>query len=365
MTVYITTLKRILSNPLTWAFIVLFPFIFFLLILGTQSYESSMAEPSDISFKFGLVDSDESVLSKALANQLSMQYNIEEVKEPDIAATLTDQEIVWILHIREGYGESVLKGESPRLDGYSLTLSDISALGSAKAENITKSLMMLGTDNQDVISAWEETSKLNVQVLDDGDNWKGTAYWFGFFGFIAMFTAFFVVNTLTEEKLGGMPDRIGVLPLSARNYLIQGSLAAFTATEITVLLTFAVMGLLLGSFINPLHLFLLLSLYNLFTICMVMAIMSLAKDLGIVSATMAILATIFSMLGGIFWPLELVPEFMRKIAWFSPGYWLTKGIENIREITFEGYVLPMLFLLAFTTVAILLGGWKSVQKMEE
>jgi len=77
------------------------------------------------------------------------------------------------------------------------------------------------------------------------------------------------------------------------------------------------------------------------------------------------LATIFSMLGGIFWPLEFVPEFMRKLAWFSPGYWLSRGLSEIKTITFEGFGMPMLFLGGFTLVAILLGGWKQVQKMEE
>jgi len=365
MTVFTFTLKRILRNPLNLAFLALFPAIFFVLITASESGKTDGVTDVD-RHDFGYIDSDGSVLSKTLAKRLGEVYNIVEVEEGEITDRLTnDQEITWILQIPKGYGECVLNGDVPELKGYSLTLSDVAALGSSQAESVTKSLMLLGTDDEKVIAEWEEYSKL--EVITDGaeDNWGQTAYWFGFYGFIAIFTAYFIAKTLTDDKRGGMPDRIGVLPVTPRRYLTEGSLAAFAAAEITVALVFAVIGVLLGSFYNPLHLFLLLSLYNLFTICMVMAVFSLAKDLGSASVTMTMLATIFSMLGGVFWPLEFVPDFMKKLAWFSPGYWLSRGLAGINEITFENYGMPMLFLGGFTLVMILLGGWKKVQKMEE
>jgi len=365
MTVFTITLKRILKNPLTLIFLMLFPALFAVLISASESGKTSDVTHVG-SHDFGFIDSDGSALSKTLANQLGMMYNIVEVTKDEIADRLTnDQEVTWILEIPKGYGESILKGEVPQLNGYSLTLSDVAALGSAKAESVTKALMILGTDDEDVIAEWEKSSKLDVTLTDEKDDWGQTAYWFGFYGFVAIFTAYFITKTLTDDKRGGMPDRIGVLPVAPRRYLAEGSLAAFVATEITVALVFAVIGVLLGSYYNPVHLFLLLSLYNLFTICMVMAVFSLAKDLGAASVAMTMLATIFSMLGGVFWPLEFVPDFMQKLAWFSPGYWLSRGLSGIKEITFDGYGTAMLFLGGFTLVALLLGGWKKVQKMEE
>ncbi|MDR2687491.1 MAG: ABC transporter permease, partial [Oscillospiraceae bacterium] len=112
-------------------------------------------------------------------------------------------------------------------------------------------------------------------------------------------------------------------------------------------------------------LFALLSLYNLFTVAFVLAVLSTAKSMGAASVALAMFSTFISMLGGLFWPIEFVPEFMRRLAWFSPGYWLAQGLANIREITFAGYGMPMLFLAGFTLVALLLGGWKKIQPMEE
>lgn len=359
VTVYLTALKRMLIQPVNWIFIILFPVVF--AILPGFGINSETAEASDTSMYFGVVDQDGSALSRVLVGQLKLRYNINEIEEPDINASLTDSELPWILLIRGGYGNDVLAGRAPALEGYSLAVSDASALGGVNAENITRALMLLGTDDPAVLAAWEETSRVEVFKPEKADGWSGTAQVLGFFGFISMFTAYFIIKSLLDDKRGGMPDRIGVMPMTPRLYLLSGILAAFTATEITVALFMCVMRFRTGAIPNAAYLFALMSLYNLFTVSLVMAIVSALRDLGSASVVMTMCATLFSMLGGLFWPIELVPEFMRRLAWFSPGYWLAQGFANIREISFGGYIIPMLFLLGFTGVAILLGGWKRVQ----
>ena len=368
MTTFITTVKRIFKQPLNWLFIFLFPMICFLLIGMSTSDSDNQVDGSmttSLYVSFGVLDQDGSTLSQTLVNRLGMRYNLIEVSEDDITGALTNQEIPWALVIREGYEADVLAGREPKLDGYSLTVSDMSALGSVTAQNITRALIVLGAGDEQTLSDWEEASFVDTEIIQTGDNWSMISFWLGFFGFISMFTAFFITRTLMDDKRGGMPDRVGVLPQTPRRHLGEGVLASFCASEITVILLLAAIRILLGEIPNAPYLFGLLSLYNLFTVGVVMAIFSLAKSSAVSSMAMTMLATIISMLGGLFWPLEFVPEFMRKLAWFSPGYWLSRGLENIKGISFEGYGMPMLFLAGFTLIALLLGGWKSVQAMED
>jgi len=363
MTVFKTTLKRIIKQPINWVFVLLFPALFAL--LASASNTSDVNASSDVTegMSFGVVDLDRTDASRALVKALGIRYNLIELIEEDISAALTDSEVPWVLLIREGYAHDILDGRAPALEGYSLTVSDVSALGSASAQNITRALLLLGTDDVDSLSRWEETSVVDVTVLP-GDTWGTTLYWFGFYGFIAIFTAYFIIKTLTDDKRGGMPDRLGVLPHSTRSVLFQGTLAAFVVTEITAALLLFVLYWQMGAVPNPANLFLLLSLYNLFSVGLVLALVTLLRDLGAASVVMAMFSTVMAMLGGLFWPLDFVPEFMRKLAWFSPGYWLSLGLTNIREITFGTYGMPLLFLGGFTVVVILLGGWKKVQPME-
>lgn len=364
MTVFTTALKRIVRQPINWAFILLFPVVFAVLI--TASSGASESDATSIDMYFGVIDQDNTTVSQTLVKQMGLRYNVIDIaNEEDISAALTESDVPWVLLIREGYERDVLAGRTPALEGYSLTVSDMSSLGNVTAQNITRALMLLGTNDDAALSAWEESSRVEVTALETYDNWGLIAFWFGFFGFVSLFTAYFIIKTLTDDKRHGMPDRIGVLPISTRGYLVQGMLAAFCTTEITAGLLMLALRLLLGTIPNAPFLFIILSLYNLFSVGMVFAIVSLSKDLGVASVSITMFATIFSMLGGLFWPLEFAPEFMKKLAWFSPGYWLARGLENIQDITFEGFGMPILFLLGFTVVVILLGGWKRIQPMED
>ena len=364
MTVFITVLKRILRQPVNLAFILLFPAIFAILIAVSQSGETVSNEDVTAGMRFGVTDQDNTVLSQTLVRQLQKRYTVQLLAEEDISAALTDSEIPWALLIREGYGLDVIAGRAPVLEGYSLTVSDISALGNVSAQNITRALILLGSDDPQVLNAWEGASDVDVMVLPV-DTWGATAQWFGMYGFIAIFTAFFIIRTLVEDKRRGMPDRLGVLPHTPRKIMIQGTLAAFLVTEGTAVLLMLALRLQIGMIPNAAYLFALLSLYNLFTVGMVLAIVSILRNMGSASVVMTMLSTVFAMLGGLFWPLDMVPEFMRKLAWFSPGYWFSRGLLKIQEISFDGFGMPMLFLAGFTAVVLLLGGWKRIQPMEE
>ncbi|MCL2108670.1 MAG: ABC transporter permease [Oscillospiraceae bacterium] len=365
LTVFAMTLRRIFKQPLNWAGILAFPIISFILISITAS--SVNDEQNDFltqaNVYFGVADLDKTLLSETLVTQLGLRYNLVEVNEADITASLTNDEIPWVLLIREGYESEVLRRNTDisTLESYTLSINDISLLGTATAENITRALMILGTNEPAVIEQWQESAKVEFQLTNVGEHWEAIAQWLAMFGFVCMFTAYFVIKTLLDDKRGGMPDRVGVLPISARFYLIQGTAAAFIATEISVGLSLAVLVHLYSGTPHVLLLFLLLSLYNLFSVSLVLTIASFASDLGVISTAIAMIATLSAMLGGLFWPIELVPEFMQKIAWFSPGFWFAEGLRNLQDVSFTGFVVPLLFLFGFTVVVVLIGGVRKVQ----
>jgi ABC-2 type transport system permease protein len=366
MTAFFTTLKRIFKQPINIVFLLLFPMLCYVLLSISTSNENP-TELSDPPMRFGIVDNDNTTLSNALANQLGLRYNIVEVDYNDISAILINQEIPWILLINNGFETDVLSKntELTTLESYSLTVSEISEFGRITAENITRALMILGTNNEELITAWEEAAKVNITLTNVSDHWETLAQWLSMFGYISIFTAYFIIKTLLDDKFRGMPDRVGVLPLSSRKYLLQGTLAAFIATEITVMLTLAVLWLVIGAIPNVILMFLLLSLFNLFSVSLVLSITSIAKSLASASVAMVMISTLSAMLGGLFWPLSIVPDMMRRIAWFTPGYWFGEGLRNIREVTFEGFFVPLLFLFGFTIVTLLIGGLKRVQKMDD
>jgi len=358
--IFTMTLKRVLIQPINLVFIVLFPVIFSVLMSVSDSNDMAAADDATAGMSFGIVDLDETALSQALIKTLQLRYNTITIEEDDISAALTDSEVPWVLLIREGYSDDILVGRAPVVEGYSLTISDVSSLGSATVGNITQALILLGTDDPGKIAEWEESSFVDVSYVS-GDDWGYTTQWLGFFGFVAIFTAYFIIKTLSDDRNGGMPDRLGVMPHSSRKILVYSTLAAFVLTEATAALLILAILWTLGSVPNALFLFIIFSAYNLFCVGLVRTLISNMRDLGSASVVMTMIATVSAMLGGLFWPLEFVPEFMRKLAWVSPGYWLSRGIKDIRSITFEGFGMPILLLAAFSALVFLIGGRSKVR----
>jgi len=373
MIIFTGTLKRIFNNNLCWIFLLLFPLVSYILLSVNVGGGGSEDQEQVAGLRFAVADNDNTAISKTLANQLSLRYNVIEIDEADISATLTENnDIPWVLLIQEGFENDVLNRNTgfTTLESYTLTISDVSAIGSLAAENITRSLMILGTNDEASLAVWSDAARLEISSAEVPRSWEGIAQWLSMFGFVSILTAYFVIRILADNKLQGMPDRIGALPVSPRKFLVQGTLAAFVATEISVVLTLVSLWLVLGPVENVFLIFVMMSLFNLFAVSLVLTLTSIAKTLAGASAAMSMIATLISMLGGLFWPIEMVPEIMQRIAWFSPGYWFNRGLRYIGDVgdiggqTFEGLVMPILFLLGFTVVTLLIGGLRRVQKIE-
>lgn len=88
-----------------------------------------------------------------------------------------------------------------------------------------------------------------------------------------------------------------------------------------------------------------------------MAIMGLARSAAQVRNAAIILAPSLGMLGGAFWPLDVVPATMQQAGRVSPVYW---SMEAIREAFAyagpgAGQALPLAVLLLFTTLGLAAG----------
>ncbi|MCL2362962.1 MAG: ABC transporter permease [Defluviitaleaceae bacterium] len=373
MTVFMMAIKRIMSQPINWVFIVIFPVIFSVMITmgNNPDIDNFWAESTIVSI--GVVDQDNSALSQTLMNQLDLRFSVVELEEEEISNALTGTylaqpgtNVAWVLVIREGFGEDILDGIVPQLDSYALIISDITILGDRAAQSVTRALMVLGTDDPATLALWGGVSQLDFYVVGEtGIPWDAISQLTGMYGFVAKFMAFFIIRILMDDKLKGMPERLGVLPVSPRRIMVQGTLAAFVSTLIASVVLVWFLNSRLSHLPNPLHLFTILALFNLFTVAFVFALYSNIKNMAAVSVIVTMVANIFSMLGGLFWPLEMVPQFMQRVAWFTPTYWFGRGLRSIGEIGFEGFVMPVMLLLGFTIVAMLLGGWKRIQGVEE
>jgi ABC-2 type transport system permease protein len=86
-------------------------------------------------------------------------------------------------------------------------------------------------------------------------------------------------------------------------------------------------------------------------------ISTLARTRGQISAVTAVLATALSMLGGAYWPLDIVNPTMRAIALLTPTGWAMTGLTDV-VVRYQGAgqaVLPSAVLLGMAAVFLTIG----------
>ncbi len=184
--------------------------------------------------------------------------------------------------------------------------------------------------------------------------------------FPATLTLFMMVNTaiygavfLTQEKADRILPRIATYAVS-RSGILVGKLLGRTLLALgqAVILLLAgrfLLGVYLGN--SPLGLALVI-------LCLALTVASLALFWGAVlrsadqATVIALVASLFmGAVGGCWWPLEVVPSWMRTAGHISPAAWAMDGFHAL--ISFgagiEAVVVPCLVLLLFSTVFTLLG----------
>ena len=180
---------------------------------------------------------------------------------------------------------------------------------------------------------------------------------FQMYGAILLFGAFLMLRSVVEDGVGGIFQRIGAAPLTPFRYLGE-TLLAYAA--ILLVQDAGMVGLAVlvhGERIpSPLLLFLAYACFALTALSLSLAGGALFRDRDLAYQSLSFVLLILAMLGGFFWPLEIMPPSMLRIAMASPCYWLVKALEALKAPVQGGsYVLSLGIMLLFALAFLILG----------
>ena len=162
-----------------------------------------------------------------------------------------------------------------------------------------------------------------------------------------MFTVFGGMVALVGERKQWTLQRLAVTPVS-RGHLLGGKvLGRFTLGFIQYLVVFAV-GIFAGVHFGGdiLALVLIMVSFTLATTALSFAVGSRVKSEMQAGSLTQLLVLVLAALGGAWWPLEIVPPFMRAIGHISPVAWAMDGYQSlIFENGDLSAVLPSILVL--------------------
>ncbi len=358
----------------------LFTFIFGML-MGGDSDSATQTYP------VAVVDQDASFASARLIEALGKEksFKVRPAAEEDLRKMFSDKAISSALVITPGFQSAVAAGQAPEVKlvtapGNNLHLVVGPAarrLTSAVASDYRQALRLAGSsaDEARVGETYREIvakrQKLTIPVesrsvgrTTGSDQSKASNLSERALGFTVMFVmamVFMMSGAILQERQTGTWGRLLTTP-TGRLSLLSGFLLSFFATGMLQFgILVAATALLFKVSWGPL----------LPLVSVAAALVLCASGMGLFLAGIVrtaeqqnVLGNIFvtatSMLGGAFWPLEIVGDTMRRIAYLTPQAWAMEGFREVmlRGASWNSLFWPLGVLLALTTIFMTAGLFK-------
>ncbi|GAG66231.1 unnamed protein product [marine sediment metagenome] len=180
-------------------------------------------------------------------------------------------------------------------------------------------------------------------------------------GYAVTFIGFVLVGnsaTIMEDKIKRTLFRLLSTPTYKSSYItgkILGSIfVGIFQFTILILAGRYLFGVRWGR--DPLGLILLMGSYIICGTSMGIMLASLVKTIDQAHSIAPVIMMSMAMLGGCFWPIEVVPSYMQTVAKFTPTGLTMKGLTDliVRGLGFQTVIIPSLSLLVLSLYFLLL-----------
>lgn len=282
----------------------------------------------------------------------------------DIAAGKLDSGLIF----EAGFADSVRGGQPEHLRIVSAKGAQVTAYVKAMLESYVGNVASIGQSTKDdpkafdaIYADYKQASfKFDAESLKDTSKAKDMTY--QSIGFLLMFLLFSAVNMcqlILKEREDRTFLRLLSSPLSARGYVLANVIVALVIQVLQIVVTLLLMKNVFGidSGIPFGDMFGALLLFSLCAVGLSLLLTAFAKNNRNAGALQNLIITPSCLLAGCFFPAEIMPDTVRKIANFLPQHWLLDTITKLQDGHAIGSLALNLFILLgfavlFTLVAI-------------
>ncbi len=186
---------------------------------------------------------------------------------------------------------------------------------------------------------------------------------FSLYGMVLMFTAFSLVRFIMDDRMTGTVVRIFAAPVTTFRYLSQNLLAFWLMIGVqTAVMVVAGAVLYRWGIEMAVQLILCYILFSATAIAFSLAWNSMFRSKVMSDAVFSIVISFMALLGGIFIPLSMLPDILRKIGMLFPTYWLSNALLLIQgQGTNREYWFSVLIMLLFSAAFLLYGSKRRLE----
>ncbi|SHE13536.1 Inner membrane transport permease ybhS [Chlamydia abortus] len=326
---------------------------------------------------------DQGPLGERLINalQASTGYSFVEAEDTEaLRLQVIDKKSVAGLFIPEGYSSKLTSGETPRVEWFELGVSESGIVLKQKLNEQIRG--MTGTyrllSSQIPNSAEAEAALLQVLSEQQKNKVRAVVENSGLavneavstsMGMLIMFVMMLVnnsISTILDDRTNRTMQRMYAAPV--RSYQIMagnflGSLFLGTV-QILLILLFARYVLRFSFGMPLLQQWLVMECFLLAALGISLAVAGLVRNRNNVATVQTLIVTPTCMLGGCYWPVDIMPEYMQKAANIVPQKWAIEAINRLAAGDGLSQVVLHLGILGLFAV-ILLGFGAAVLRPSE
>lgn len=332
---------------------------------------------------FGYVDEDDSTMSRQVFEKLNahpdyefVEYTLDEAKE-----AVKKDDVSGAFYIKQGFEEEVMVGEvaieklmiAENMSNLQMDAIIGSAINEVKADEQIIGMLSTIIPDQGVTTYAREaflehrTYKKPIMVKTTTIT-KENAYdsvkhsVIGFSLFFAMFTIIFGISDILMDKEYHTWDRLMVSPISKLS-VIGGNIITILAigfVQVSAMFLVSKYVFNVDWAGNMIHLMIVIAAFVFCVTALGMFLSNFVNTMGQLSAISPVIITGSAMIGGCFWPLEIVTSKpLLLLSNIAPQKW---AISAIKSIAVNGNGLSdvyvsLLVLVGMGTAYMLLGTW--------
>lgn len=350
-------------------------YIAILIILNISIMSSKEANNDFVSIKPDIYianEDEEKGVTKDLIRYLNDNCNVVKLKDNDnaISDALFYRDVNYIIYIPKNYNNDFLAGKNPELEiktngNYEASLAEMLLKKYIKVANTYNEYI---EDENELVAKIHETldKQSDIKLTSKVDNRilnRATVY-YNFVSYSLLGSLIYIICiVLTSFKDPKVQKRIII---SSTNYkkINRQLLASNILFSLIVWAFFVVVSLvLIGNFMYTPHGLIYILNSFIFTICatsLAFLLGTVIKNRGAIDGVVNVIALGSSFLCGVFAPIEMIPDYVLKIAHVLPSYYYVRNNEAVKTLEVMNYenlkpiLLNGIIILCFSLLFIIL-----------
>ncbi|WP_040203706.1 ABC transporter permease [Neobacillus jeddahensis] len=320
----------------------------------------------------GIVNHDNSEITTDTIQFLEGLDNVEisKIAAKDMKDKMTSGKLDTVITFEKGYSDSVLKGQPDHIQ--------LTSIKGAAITGYVKSYLYQFIDNLSTISraadgneqtfkqlysAYQQKDfKLGTHSLENAARSKNmTNQTIGFLIMIMMLSAANMSEIILLEKENRTYFRLLSTPINARKYLLANVIVNMIIMTMQVLITLTVMKTIfhIGLNVSFVDAFFVMLLFSFIAVGLSLLMIAFSNSRSAASALQNLIITPTVMLSGCYWPVEVMPKGLQKIADFLPQRWALDTLTQLQEgQSFSSLYLNYAILFAFAAAFFLIAVYK-------